>query len=553
MDHGKPRRISEAILIICLVLSLGCLILSLLTTVNRPPTSLPPPAGRTLDRISTEGAGSCSTARPEVVRTPVTDSVASQVTLIVTDMRTGNRVQNVRICATYGARTISEDSLVEVAAAPAGTACCDLSSLSSDPEGRIVLLAEGYLAAVHRVPHEAGVHELEMTPGRRVTARVETLNQEPVEDATVLFFIENLDGALLLGSSDSNAAYRFSALTGSWYVAATTRADGLASATVPQGKVNAVAECVGWFPVSAATQVPPGDLESAVHMRLVMEPVRCAVLFCKSGAVIGQSLATIVHRGWREVSSAYSFRAKDNVERLLARRFPGSTVIAECLIRDSQSRTGGQMPQASFNLMVDHVGLVDCKENLVPISEVSPRELAPPGRPVSQLGTMEMPAHPDYSSEWPAPFFVVRDVGEAMPVSFDARYGGEYSIEPGLYRVYQRMIGPTGKSEIATVTVEPARRCRVAFEHLSVRWPLCLSIRGPGGASPAFCTLRFRSFADHQGVKEWRASPRDASNFEVFLESGSHEISVSHDGRHWMTDVVDVKPGMNRSMLNMEW
>lgn len=218
----------------------------------------------------------------------------------------------------------------------------------------------------------------------------------------------------------------------------------------------------------------------------------------------------------------------------------------------SPQEDAGPLMRAS--VLVDKVGLVSLRVSLAPFSSVSMTNVAKDLRPRGPLGTLRVDGLQGYSSEWPAPFFAILENDDRLKVEFDIRYGQAYDVVPGSYRIYQKSLGPNGKTEVGAFVVVTGETTAVSLNSVPVHWPVTLCVRDSLGSSPAFCTIKLNKQGRGEAALQlWQGSPLDSGNFVAHLSEGAYKALASCDGTNWEVTEFAVGPGWSSNIVKAVW
>jgi hypothetical protein len=430
---------------------------------------------------------------------------------------------------------------------------------ASSEAGTLVVQLAGYLPTSLQEPTMPGSYPVMLHHGRRIEVAVTTMNGTPVSGARALIFTGNLDQGLREESASSNVdPLLFSTRAAPWYCSAACDDIGTVVITAPHQPFKVAAERHGWFLVRGPVAIPAASAAgNGEHkVQIVMEPILCAILPATAPRLLGRALIT-TPSGWTNATNVFAFGALDSAKADLHARHPGDLVVAECILPGDSGRTGHarMAPEVSVRVLLDGVGLADFQVRLLPFDEARVTEM-PHSRATSELGELSVGTVPGYSVDWDPPLFAIlmEPGSKTTPVTMDLRFGESYRLPAGGYRVFQRRLGPIGKTLLGDYFVTSESPCRVTVPGAVVRWPVQVTIRSSNGASPSFCHLVVRRAGTpsvHE--EEWRISPRDPRRFLAFLDAGAHEFMVSDDGATWSSSIVQVAPHLNQVTLECEW
>ncbi len=555
-DSSAGQRRGTVLFLALLLVACVCLFVSLAAESARPPAA--DSANATRPEAS---APTVSVSLPVLRQEAQVSAESDDVVIVVTDAQSGAKLDAVNVCIAGSQRTVEMKHLVALGATVGGVATLSIHRLRGLPDGaRLALVHASHVPALLKVPEVPGVYSVELNKARLVSARVVTPDGRPVPHARVTFFSSNVERAAISSApAPPSLEQSFSVGQGAWYVSTSSDVNGEAEAWIPDEKANVIADLFGWFPLAGNQEISRQDAAEATV--ILMEEVRCAVLAAHPEVVLGRSLLGGGPSRWREATNTFAFIARGRVVEELAKRYPGDIVLAECLyalpvasgrVVKSPQEDAGPLMRAS--VLVDKVGLVSLRVSLAPFSSVSMTNVAKDLRTRGPLGTLRVDGLQGYSNEWPAPFFAILENDDRLKVEFDIRYGQACDVVPGRYRIYQKSLGPNGKTEVGAFVVVAGEATTVSLNSVPVHWPVMLCVRDSLGSSPAFCTIKLiKQGRGEAALQLWQGSPLDSGNFVAHLSEGAYKALASCDGTKWEVTEFAVGPGWSSNIVKAVW
>lgn len=535
---------SERVLLCCIAAVLICVIALLVVKFTEP--------GVTQVAERGEGTPPSGSSRPQATNdaqiVTTRQSAKGGVILVVTDKATGAPLDNVVCAMAPPGRVIERRALVALGETTNGTFALPAAMIPDNGDGiRLALTKDGYLSAAVTLPAGTETCRIAMSRGSSTWVRLVGFDGAPVPNGRVVAFPDNVDASLLetdaFGDGDCLAGDE-----GAWFASAPCDAEGYGVLTVPDGAML-VGVSNGWFPARLPKWLPEArDRDHAIPVR--MGQVQCAVVAIRGARVLGRSLAECDSPAWHTATNAFAFAVRDRVMDTLRERFPGDLVVAQCLVPRDVTAARSK-PTVRFRALVDGVGMIDVVAHLRDLDKVALESLQVSPDSVAQpLGSINVAGVEGYDPTWPSPLSVVPAAEEPRPVTFDLHYGDQARVPVGTYRVFERRLGSTGRTEVGAIVVDAGQTRHISRQQFAVRWPVTVSIRDGSGASPKWCKLRIRRT---DGNEEWTVSPRDPRSFQMFLEEGTFQFAVSVAAQQWQDSVEVVAPRWNRFEVVVKW